>query len=195
MKEWYLALSVVGRVYFYIAIAASVLLIVQIVLMIFSFAGATDIDGDGIPDGADVDLDNGLCIFTVKSVTAFFAIGAWVGLAFLSAMPEKAWLAILMSVISGGIAMVLVALVLKWFVRLQCNGNVSVEKLVGLDASVYVAIQPKRSGRGKVTLNAQGRFMELDAVTDENEALSYGECVVISSMENGTAVVKRKIPE
>lgn len=182
-------------VYFYIAIAATVFLIIQIVMMLFSFGGGVDVDGDGVIDGGDFDADNGLCIFTVKSVTAFFALGSWVGLAFLSGFPDMTWLGVLMSFISGTAALFLVAFALKWFNKFQCSGNVNSDKLTGLEATVYVAIQPSRTGRGKITLNAQGRFMEVDAVTDDLNVLTYGEPVVISSMENGTAVVTRKKSE
>ena len=60
-----------------------------------------------------------------------------------------------------------------------------------MKATVYVAIPSARSGRGKITLNAQGKFMELDAVTDCEEKLAVDETVEIISTENDCTVVKR----
>ena len=78
MKEWFLGLSVMEQIYFWLGIISTVFLIVQIVLMCFSsFGGDIDIDGDG---DIDVDSDSGVSIFTVKSITAFFAVGSWAGL-------------------------------------------------------------------------------------------------------------------
>lgn len=191
MAEWYKSLSTLELVYFYIAIAATVLLIVQIVMMIFSFAGAADVDGDGIPDGGDIDADNGLCIFTVKGTIAFFAVGGWSGLAMFSAFPDIIWAGILVSVIAGGCAMFIVALVLKGINKLQCEGNIDYSRLEGKEASVYVAIKPGRQGKGKITLTAQGRYMELDALTEEDEELKYGDTVSIIRMEGDAAVVKK----
>lgn len=195
MAEWYKSLSALELVYFYIAIAATILLIVQIAMMIFSFAGEVDLDGDGIPDGADFDADNGLCIFTVKGTIAFFAVGGWSGLAIFSAFPDIIWLGIIISIAAGSCAMLTVALVLKGINKLQCEGNVDYSKLDGKEASVYVAVKPSRTGKGKITLVAQGRYMELDALTEEDEELKYGDTVSIIRMEGDAAVVKKIIKE
>lgn len=65
------------------------------------------------------------------------------------------------------------------------------DKIVGQQATVYVSVPPARSGRGKITLNAQGRFMELDAVTDCETKLAVDEKVEIVSTENECTVVRR----
>ena len=54
-----------------------------------------------------------------------------------------------------------------------------------------MAIPAARSGRGKITLTAQGRFLELDAMTDEADKISVDECVEIISTDNDCTVVKR----
>jgi hypothetical protein len=75
--------------------------------------------------------------------------------------------------------------------KLQCDGAIQVDKLVGKTATVYVSIPPLRQGRGKITLNAQGRYMELDAVTDSEDKLFVEEQVEIVATENECTVVKR----
>ena len=87
--------------------------------------------------------------------------------------------------------MAVVVLAIRGMMKLQCNGALQSEKLVGMKATVYVAIPSARSGRGKITLNAQGKFMELDAVTDCEEKLAVDETVEIISTENDCTVVKR----
>ena len=74
--NWFLNLSVAEKVYFIIAIIASVLLVIQIIMMLFSLGGGGDFDMDDVFDG-DVDTDSGLSFFTVKGLTAFFALGGW----------------------------------------------------------------------------------------------------------------------
>lgn len=194
MLEWLKSLSVLSTVYFWIAVVASVFLIVQIVLMLFSFGGGGDVDfdGDGIPDGADFDGDAGISIFTVKGLTAFFSLGAWVGLLCSLLFPENlVWLSFIPAFLSGAAAMVGIAFAMKAMYKLQTSGNLAKENVIGKTATVYVSIQPSRTGRGKVTLTAQGQYMELDAITDEKEKLSVDEKVVIEEFSNGTAVVKR----
>lgn len=188
--EWFKSLTVMEHIYFWLGIVATVFLIVQIVLMCFSsFGGDVDIDGDG---DIDVDTDSGVSIFTVKSVTAFFAVGCWAGLLVCALVPENLqWVSIFAALVAGGAAMAAVVLAIRAMLKLQCNGAIQTEKLIGERATVYVSIPPLRGGRGKITLNAQGRYMELDAVTDDEQKLAVDEVVEIVSAENECTVVKR----
>ena len=190
MKDWFLNLSVMEQVYFWLAIVSTVFLIVQVVLMCFSsFGGDIDIDGDG---DIDVDADSGVSIFTVKSITAFFAVGSWAGLLTCALASDKLqWLSIIIALVSGAAAMAVVVVAFRLMLKLQCNGIFQIEKLVGTRATVYVSVPPTRSGRGKITLNAQGKFMELDAITDCEERIPVDEQIEIVSTENECAVVKR----
>ncbi|MDE7330202.1 MAG: hypothetical protein K2N30_03785, partial [Clostridia bacterium] len=189
MKEWFLNLSVMEHIYFWLGIISTIFLIVQIILLCCSsFGGDVDIDGDG---DIDVDTDSGVSIFTVKSLTAFFAVGSWSGLLTCALASDKLqWLSIIVALIAGAIALVAVAFLLRFMYKMQCNGAVQFEKLIGQHATVYVSVPAERSGRGKITLTAQGRFMELDAITD-GEKLSVDETVEILSTENECAVIKR----
>ncbi|MDE7440088.1 MAG: hypothetical protein K2N23_06250 [Clostridia bacterium] len=190
MKEWFINLSVMEQIFFWLGIVSTLFLIVQIVLMcLSSFGGDVDIDGDG---DIDVDADSGVSIFTVKSITAFFAVGSWAGLLTCAVASEKLqWLAIIVALISGAAAMSVMVILLRAIVKLQCNGAFEIEKIIGQQATVYVSVPPSRSGRGKITLTAQGRFMELDAVTDCESRLAVDEVVEIVSSESECTVVKR----
>ena len=190
MKEWFQNLTVMEHIYLWLGVAATAFLIVQIIMMCCSsFGGDVDIDGDG---DIDVDTDSGVSIFTVKSVTAFFAVGSWAGLLTCALTEGKMkWLSILFAVLAGAAAMAIVVVLVRAVLKLQCNGAVQHEKLVGKIATVYVSIPPSREGRGKITLNAQGRFLEIDAMTDSEEKLTVDEAVEIVSTENECAVVKK----
>ena len=190
MKEWFENLSVLEQIYFWLGIVSTLFMIVQIILMcLSSFGGDVDIDGDG---DIDVDTDSGVSIFTLKSITAFFAVGSWSGLLTCALVASKLqWLSIIIALIAGGIAMTVMVLLLRAIVKLQCNGAFEIEKIVGQTATVYVSVPPSRSGRGKITMNAQGRFVELDAVTDEDTRLAVDEVVEIVSTDNECTVVKR----
>ncbi len=190
MGEWFKGLSVMEQIYFWLGIAATLFLIVQIILLCCSsFGGDADIDGDG---DIDVDGDSGVSIFTVKSITAFFSVGSWTGLLVCALVPANLqWVSIFPALVLGAAALAIVVVALRAMQKLQCNGAVQIEKLIGQTATVYVSVPPSRSGRGKITLTAQGRFMELDAVTDGEERLAVDEVVEIVSTENECTVVKR----
>lgn len=186
MAEWYNNLSILEYCYFYVAVIATVFLVIQIIMMCFSFGGDVDADGD-----VDVDLDSGVSIFTVKSLTAFFAVGGWAGLLTAALLPDYLFVSAIVAVAVGVAAMLSVAFIIKGILKLQCDGTLQTEKLLGCIATVYVSVPPKREGRGKVTLTAQGRFVELDAATDEEERIAVDQTVEIVKVENDLLIVKK----
>ena len=189
MIDWFLALTAAEKTYFIIAVIASIFLIVQIVIMLFSLGGG-DFDVDDVFDG-DVDTDSGLSIFTIKSMTAFFALGGWCGFVAQTFMEDNIWAPILIAVATGTAALFAVAFTMRGIAKLQNSGNIVKSKLVGATATVYVSIPENRSGRGKITLTAQGRYMELDAVTD-GERIPVDSSVEITEYSEDFAVVTKK---
>lgn len=190
MVEWYQSLSVLEQVYFWLGVISTAFLVLQIILMCFSaFGGDLDLDGDG---DIDVDFDSGVSLFTVKGITAFFAVGSWAGLLVCALVADELqWVSVIVAVIAGGLAMLGVALILRGISKLQCNGAIQTDKLIGMRATVYVSIPANRGGRGKITLNAQGRWLELDAVTEGEERLTVDQSVEIVATENECTVVRR----
>ena len=189
MIDWFLALTAAEKTYFIIAVIASIFLIVQIVIMLFSLGGG-DFDVDDVFDG-DVDTDSGLSIFTIKSMTAFFALGGWCGFVAQTFMEDNIWAPILIAVATGTAALFGVEYTMRGIAKLQNSGNIVKSKLVGATATVYVSIPENRSGRGKITLTAQGRYMELDAVTD-GERIPVDSSVEITEYSEDFAVVTKK---
>jgi membrane protein implicated in regulation of membrane protease activity len=189
MIAWYKGLTVLEQIYFWLGIVSTILLVVQIILLsLSSFGGDVDIDGDG---DIDVDTDSGISLFSLKSITAFFAVGSWIGLLVCALVAEELqWISVICAVVAGLLAMLAVVFILKAMLKLQCSGNLVPEKLIGQRATVYVSIPPARTGRGKITLTAQGKYMELDAITDSTERLNCDEAVEITSTDADCIVVK-----
>ena len=191
LAGWLASLSVTEHIFFWIAVVASALLLVQIIMLLVSFAGGLDVDADGDFDmDGDTDTDGGLSMFSLKGLVAFFALGGWCGFAAASAL-DNIWAPILIFLATGTVALLGVGFALKGIAKLQCSGNLVGEKLQNATATVYVSIPPARKGRGKITLTAQGKFMELDAVTDETEKISVDEQVTVITYTDDFAVVKR----
>ena len=185
---WLKSLSVTEHVFFWIAIAGSAALVIQIIVMLCSFAGM-DADVSDTFDG-DVDSDGGLSFFSVKAITAFFALGGWCGFATASSI-NNVWTPVLVAIATGSAALVGVGFAMRGISKLQCSGNLVKEKLTGMTATVYVTVPAARSGRGKITLTAQGKFTELYAVTDDEDKLSVDTPVRILSYEEDFVVVAK----
>ena len=118
MIEWYSTLTVLEQVYFWLGIVATVFLIIQIVMLCFtSYGGDVDLDGDG---DIDVDMDSGVSIFTVKSLTAFFAVGSWAGLLTCALIADNLqWVSAIVALVSGAAAFALVVLLMRFIYKMQ----------------------------------------------------------------------------
>lgn len=132
--------------------------------------------------------DAGLHIFTVRGAVAFFCVFGWLGIIMLKGGASTV-VASLVSAIAGLGAMVLMALILKWSLKLQASGNILIYNAMGKSGEVYIAIPANRQGRGKVTVLVQERLCEFDAVTDHEEKLTHGMEVTVLGVSNQNTLV------
>ncbi|MCI6967230.1 NfeD family protein [bacterium] len=209
MLAWWESLDALARGFAFVAFPATALLLIQTVLTLLGLGHdadadmdlTIDIDGDGVPDIPDISAADaasigdqdagvgaGLQLFSLRGIIAFFAVGGWAGLAFLRSGMDRG-LAVLLAVASGALAMVLTALILKSFLRLQYNGTLDVRNAVGLSGTVYLTIPPARSEAGKVTLLLQERLTQLDAVTDREAPIKTGAEVIVVGISGKTTLI------
>lgn len=161
----------------------------------------TDAGFDGSAD-MDTDLSNhdisnpsdiaDFRLLSVQSVIAFLTIFGWSGITAISnGMVE--WAALLLAVALGFGAMFLVAKIIQWSSRLAQNGTFNVKNLLGESGTVYIPIPEKGKGTGKINISCGERFMEYDAVTEEQEALKTGTPVRVVDIIAGSTLVVEKI--
>lgn len=186
--------NLVQKIYFCLACPATVLLVEQIIMLIVGLSGGTDLDGndvditgDGSPD-VSIDSDPGLSIFTVKTLTAFFAVGGWVG---FTLGEFHIAIAVGVSLAAGLVAMFGVAFLLRWLIRLQTDGNIQLKDAIGLYADVYLTIPKKGNGEGKITVLVNERLSEFSAMTEEEEPLPTGSKVKIVNIIGNTFIVEK----
>lgn len=218
MSLWWESLTMVEQIFAYIAIPATMILILQTLLLLFGLGdhdADTDhdisFDHDGTPDGMSFDGhipndgifgddhpdavfhgDSGLRLFTLRGIIAFFAVAGWTGLALLRGN-MTATPAVLLAFLAGTLAMILVAMALRWFYKSQNNGNMDLHNALGLSGTVYITVPPSRLEQGKVNIMLQGQYTELSAVTDDETPIATGtEITVVGISGVNTLVVKRK---
>ena len=197
---WWSTLSLLQKIFFCVACASTLLLLIQIIMMIVGFGSDGDLDTDGIDGGVDgfeeaadgltLDSDVGLSLFTVKTLSSFFAIGGWVGFAVsdLGNLP-----AILIALLSGTIALVGMAFIMKRLASLQSEGNIHYSNAIGKIANVYLTIPANNGGSGKINLTLQERFIEANAITNDAEEIRTGAMVKIVSIIDDTFVVTKNM--
>lgn len=201
MFAWWESLSGLGQGFALVAIPATLVLVVQTVLLFFGIGdgdgGDVDVDTDIDADGFDVSEaasgDDGLTLFTVRGIVAMFCVGGWSGIVFLDFGLSSA-LSIVLAALCGIAALFGIAYLMKAVMKLQSSGNIQLGYAIGKTGEVYIPIPPKGQGRGKITINVQDRFIEIDAISGSDEALKTGEAVrVVSTDENGLVVVEKVI--
>lgn len=189
MSTWWGSLSFLQQCFALFALPATLILVIQTVLLLFGLAGESDGSGDheiahdGHGHEQEHHVDDGLRIFTVRGFVAFFTIFGWVGIV-LTETSIPFGVNLLLSVIAGFITMFIIAYFFKMAMGLQSSGNLDMRNSLGKTGTVYIPIPPERAGKGKVTMVVQGRFTEIDAVTDHNETLKTGMEVVGISISN-----------
>lgn len=238
MVEWWDAMTAIEQIFAAIGIAATVLLVIQMILLLIGMGDSgPDLDTDADTSGLDSDFDHpdsdlsdvtvdydaasgdiyyhadmepsngdlshdtvshhthsgdGLKLFTLQGIVAFFAIFGWTGVIMLKA-DVSAPLSIVLAFVFGFIAMTLMALLMRAMLKLQTDGSLDIKNALGKSGTVYLPIYPKRTKAGKVSIMVQERLAELDAVTDEEEKLPTGmEVTVIGISNRNTLIVRKK---
>ena len=82
MREWWNGLSILSQIFAAIAIPATLIMIIQSLMMFLGLGFESDVEAD-ISENIDYnvhDSSDGLSLITVRGMVAFFAIGGWAGL-------------------------------------------------------------------------------------------------------------------
>jgi len=222
MAEWWNALTLIQQIFYCIAIPSTVILIIQTVLTLVGLGGDHDADvssdahADAPPDahfdGHDAHFDAhdadsaheltghehdhadmaGFKFFTVRGIFAFLVIFGWVGVALLAGETGTA-ITVLISAICGFIAMFFIALMFYGINKMQESGNLNYRNALGKTAEVYLFIPPQRKGKGKVQLEMQERFIEAEAVTDDEKTIKTGAQVQVCGVMQGDILIVKRL--
>lgn len=196
MIEWWNGMELIGQIFALIAIPATLVLVIQTVLLLFGIGDddldldGVDVTGDGIGDTPGDGGGDGLALFSVRGVMAMAAVGGWSGLVMYEA-GINVTVTVLLALAFGFMALVGIAFFMRLAMRLQQNGTLDLGYAIGRVGTVYIPIPENMSGNGKINLAMQERFIEVDAMTTAERRLSTGESVrVVSTNENGMVVVE-----
>lgn len=203
MLEWFSALEPLQKIFYYVAIPATVILLVQTILLIIGIGSeaASDAGTEAFSENTDAgpaesyegDSNGigGLRLLSVRGIVAFFAVAGWTGIVLLDLQLHPA-LTVFVSLVCGTLALLGIAKMFQLTNKLQENGAVDKKYAIGGLAEVYLSIPPKRGGKGKISVTIQGRYQEFDAVTAEDEKLPTGEMVRIVDLEGDVFVVEKE---
>ncbi|MDD4003495.1 MAG: hypothetical protein PHE12_04785 [Clostridia bacterium] len=202
MLAWWNDLTLFQMIMVCIATPATLIIIIQMVLLLIGFGGDESFDtADGMDGGVDsVDIDTinsegflsfgGIRVFTLRGILSFLCVGGWLAMALDYTLPG--WLAGLIGLLGGLLTAVILAVAFHYALKMQSSGNINYKYAVNHIATVYLRIPPKRTGTGKINLTLQERYTEINAVTDDEDFISTGLPVkIIALADSNTVIVKR----
>ena len=217
LSNWYSALDPTMRFFWACAIAASVVFIIQNVLMLMGLGDMdSDVDADVSTDfdvhadfdtsGADTDADISsghtghegtlgqagiFSLFTLRNFINFFLGFGWGGISFAPAIQSQGLL-VLVAFVCGLVFVAVFVLMLRAMLKLEKNGNFRIADCVGQTASVYLRIPAAHAAAGKVQISINGSVHELNAFTD-GDFLPTGSRVRITAVIDGSSLLVEKL--
>ncbi len=160
--------------------------------LLLSIGGGMDID-----DGHDVGIDHhghggdGLKLFSVQTVIAFFMGFGWAGLIGYRGLQWGIPASMGMGAVGGVFMMWLMAFLLRAALELQSSGNVNAQSAVGLEGTVYVTVPGTGKGTGQVTLVIGDKQRTYNAVSADEELPRNARVRVLAvNGDNSLTVVK-----
>lgn len=207
--------TLIEKVFIFIAMPSTVLLIIQLLLQLIGIDSDHDIGNDNIDENGPDYLNNGenkfeasdshpfeqndifaalrsFHLFTFRGFVSFFAISGWTGLLFMKLLLHPI-ISIILAFICGLVSMVLLALLVKMLMRLQSDGTINLKNAIGIQGEVYLRIPANNQGKGKVSFLIQERFREFDAITYEKDTLLTGTMIRVVDVISNDVVVVEKI--
>jgi len=183
-----------------------------------SDGGDMDVSGGDIDIDADIDADvdvgddlgsvvtnaihtpnagssfdsQGLRLFTIRGIVAFFMVGSWVGF-ILTQMGMNIVLVFAGAFIAGIITLYFMAKIMQMLFGLQADGTMKPRNALGQVGQVYIRIPANEKGMGKVNVTVQEQLREFDAVTESDEMIKTGEMVYVTDIRAGNVLVVEKV--
>ncbi len=184
MNEWFAAFEPFEKVYWSIALIASGIFIVLIILTFVS----GDIEDTGDVD-AEIEGDTGIHFqfLSFKNLIGFFTLFGWTGIACIGEGLSKG-MVILISTVCGLLMMAIMASLFYYLGKLNSSGSLKIKNALNQVGEVYLTIGANRSRIGKVHINIQGGLRELDALTDETSDLHQGDIITVTQI-TGTGIL------
>lgn len=188
-SDWFNQLDPTLRIYWGIAIFASIVVVIQ---MTMSFAGMGDIDsGDADVDfSTDTDsLDDAgsMHLLSIRNIFYFLLGFGWAGVSLWNTLPDIIVLTAA-AVLVGCLFVAIFIFLFRQMMKLQSNGAFNINDAVGKVCDVYLRIPGQNQGQGKVQISFNGSVQELDART-------AGEPIASGTKVRVLRVIEKKVLE
>ena len=191
MTEWWTSLDLFMKILWCIAIASSLIFIIETVLTFIGADVEMDMDTDfDVPDGG-FEGDPSMNLYTFRNLVNFLLGMSWTAILLQEQIASKAFLMIIAFVV-GALLVFAVMMMFKGLSKMQQSGNIDVYKsAIGCNGKVYLTVPAERKGTGKVQININNSVREYDALTDSEDDLKTGTSIKVTEvLDTNTLLVE-----
>ena len=186
MKEFFANMDGTQQFYWYIAIGASVIFIIQTIM---TFVGAdadtgVDADFDGNLDGGDSPFQ----LFSLRNLINFLLGFGWAGVSLYSLIESNVLLAIIAFLV-GILFIAFFFFIMRALLKLSEDNSFKIEDTIGKTADVYLSIPAAKTGKGKVFISVRGSTHELSAITNSVDEIKNVSLVKVVGIEGDILIV------
>ncbi len=168
-----------------LGITAVAVTVIAAFVMIISFFGGGDFDGDAGLAGAEGGL------FSTRAIVGFMLGLSW-GSFVARSMGMNLIVALLIGAVLGLVTFFIIALTMRMLLRMHTDGSFKYESLVGMDATVYLTIPPHGESGGQVQVAHPSQFITIAAVQEGDTSIETHASVVILKASSTQVLVKKQ---
>jgi membrane protein implicated in regulation of membrane protease activity len=191
MIEFYNNLPADMKVYWGIAVFATVIFIVQAIL---TFTGMDAHDGADA-DFSGHDLQGGeepFQLFTFRNLVNFLLGFSWAGIAFSGVIGSRILL-MAVAFAAGTSFIAIFFVIMKQLMKLAEDNSFRISETLDQIAEVYIPIPEGKKGKGKIAISVRGSMHEIDAVTEGETRISSGTNVRVVKVEGESLVLVKRL--
>lgn len=191
MTEWWTSLDLFMKILWCIAIASSLIFIIETVLTFIGADVEMDMDTDfDMPDGG-FEGDPSMNLYTFRNLVNFLLGMSWTAILLQEQIASKALLMAIAFAV-GALLVFAVMMMFKGLSKMQQSGNIDLHKAaVGCNGKVYLTVPAERKGSGKVQISINDSIREYDALTDSEDDLKTGTSIkVVEVLDASTLLVE-----
>lgn len=195
MIDWYNSLAPVLKIYWGIAIFASIIFIIQTVMSFIGIADMdtdmnVDFDTDASPDALD---DAGaMHLLSIRNVIYFLLGVGWTGVSLWNTIENSILLAVV-AILVGCLFVAIFLALFRQMMKLQQNGAFDINDAVGKTVDVYLRIPAANEGMGKVQVSFNGSIQELDARNTSDTIIPSGAKVRVVEVVDHSILMVEKV--
>lgn len=174
------------KIYYYIAIFATVLFVCKLILFSFTGSGDSEVISDF---NTETDTDPSFGFFSFQSITAFLMGFGWMGYAALTQFSFGHKMAILLAFAVGFMFMFLSAMLMFMAKKLEKNVSNDKSNAVNKIGKAYTSFHPNSNGQVEIEFN--GKLQVVNAVNTTNEPINSFDLIKVVKVQNDILYIEK----